>query len=76
MEIIQLLLPVALLLAGSAVAGFIWAARKGQFDDLETPAIRMLFDDEILPNPDDKTHPNTDDPDQTTDSEADSGPKT
>jgi cbb3-type cytochrome oxidase maturation protein len=24
---------------------FIWAVKKGQLDDLETPAHRMLFDD-------------------------------
>jgi len=41
-----MLLPLALLVAGIAVAAFIWAARSGQFDDLETPAVRILFDDE------------------------------
>ncbi len=46
METIFVLLPLALLVAGIAVAAFIWAARSGQFDDLETPAVRILFDDE------------------------------
>ncbi|HUU36298.1 MAG TPA: cbb3-type cytochrome oxidase assembly protein CcoS [Vicinamibacterales bacterium] len=46
METIFVLLPLALLIAASAVGAFIWAARTGQFDDLETPAVRMLFDDE------------------------------
>ena len=46
MELIFVLLPFALLFAGLALALFIWAARSGQFDDLETPAVRMLFDDE------------------------------
>lgn len=40
-----MLLPLALLLALLGVAGFIWATRSGQFDDLETPAMRMLHDD-------------------------------
>ena len=31
---------------GIAVGAFAWAARRGQFDDLETPAIRMLHDDD------------------------------
>ena len=35
-----------LLFAGIALALFVWAARSGQFDDLETPAVRILFDDE------------------------------
>jgi cbb3-type cytochrome oxidase maturation protein len=28
------------------VAAFVWAARRGQYDDLDTPALRMLNDDE------------------------------
>jgi len=45
-ETIFVLLPLALLIAAIAVGLFIWAARTGQFDDLETPAVRILFDDE------------------------------
>ena len=45
METIFVLLPLALLIAAIAVGFFIWAARSGQFDDLETPPVRMLFDD-------------------------------
>jgi len=41
-----LLLPVALVFSGVAVAVFVWAARDGQFDDLETPALRILLEDE------------------------------
>ncbi len=46
METLFVLLPLALLIAAIAVGFFIWAAKTGQFDDLETPAIRILFDDE------------------------------
>ncbi|MGE5198370.1 MAG: cbb3-type cytochrome oxidase assembly protein CcoS [Rhodospirillaceae bacterium] len=46
METIFVLLPLALLIAAIAVGLFIWAARTGQFDDLDTPAVRILFDDE------------------------------
>jgi cbb3-type cytochrome oxidase maturation protein len=45
-ETIFVLLPLALLIAAIAVGFFVWAARSGQFDDLETPAMRILFDDE------------------------------
>jgi cbb3-type cytochrome oxidase maturation protein len=45
-ETIFVLLPLALLIAAIAVGFFIWAARTGQFDDLETPPVRILFDDE------------------------------
>lgn len=46
METIFVLLPLALLIAAIAVGFFIWAAKTGQFDDLDTPAVRILFDDE------------------------------
>ena len=46
MEIIEFLIPMALLLGGFFVAGFIWMTKKGQYDDLETPGHRMLLDDE------------------------------
>jgi cbb3-type cytochrome oxidase maturation protein len=49
MEVLFILLPVAVALAAVAVGVFIWAARSGQFDDLETPGIRMLHDDEPGP---------------------------
>lgn len=60
MEILYLLLPLSLGLAIAAVAGFLWAGKKKQFDDLDTPAKRMLLDD--LPEnpktsePSNKTH--------------------
>jgi cbb3-type cytochrome oxidase maturation protein len=45
MTVLFIVLPLAVLLAGAAIAGFIWAARQGQFDDLETPAVRVAQDD-------------------------------
>ena len=49
MNVLYLLVPIALILAGVSVGAFFWAVRSGQFDDTETPAIRMLLDDEIEP---------------------------
>jgi cbb3-type cytochrome oxidase maturation protein len=45
MNILYLLIPIALLLGGSGLAAFLFAARRGQFDDLDTPAYRALLDD-------------------------------
>lgn len=45
MSVIFIVLPLALLLAVVALGAFIWAARDGQFDDLDTTSIRMLHDD-------------------------------
>ena len=47
MNIFYLLIGVSLLAALIFLGAFIWAVRSGQFDDNETPAIRMLFDDEV-----------------------------
>lgn len=46
-----LLIPVALLLGGLGLAGFLWALRSGQFDDLDGAAHRILFDDDGQPPP-------------------------
>ena len=46
MNVLYLVLPLALLFAFAAVVVFVWAVRSGQFDDLETPAVRVLHDDE------------------------------
>lgn len=45
MEILVVLLPLALLLGGVFLGFFLWAVRKGQYDDVETPRYRMLLDD-------------------------------
>ena len=45
MSVLFVALPVALALAAVAVAAFVGSVRGGQFDDLETPPVRMLFDD-------------------------------
>jgi len=46
MSVIYLALPVALLLVAVAFLAFRWSVRNGQLDDLETPAYRVLFDDD------------------------------
>ena len=46
MDILYILIPLAILLVIALVAGFLWAARSGQFDDLEGPAHRILMDED------------------------------
>jgi cbb3-type cytochrome oxidase maturation protein len=45
------LIPLSLLLLALAIGLLVWAARRGQFDDLETPAWRVLLDDDRQPPP-------------------------
>lgn len=47
MGVIVLLIAFSLLVALIFLAAFFWAVKSGQFDDPQTPSIRMLFDDEI-----------------------------
>lgn len=49
MSVIYIVLPLAILIASAAVLAFIWAVRRGEFDDLDTPAVRILFDDDDAP---------------------------
>jgi len=46
MTILLLLIPLSLLLVGIAAWAFAWAVRRGQFDDLDTPALDILGDDD------------------------------
>jgi len=50
-EILYLLIPLSLVFVALAVALFFWAVKSGQFEDLEGPAYRILFDDEPRPPP-------------------------
>ena len=53
MSILYVLIPLALLLLGLAVWAFFWAVGSGQFDDLDTPAMRVVMDDDTKPKQDD-----------------------
>ena len=50
MSILYVLIPLALLLLGVAVWAFFWAVGSGQFDDLDTPAVRIVMDDDSKPD--------------------------
>lgn len=45
MNILLFLIPVSIALMGLAVWAFVWAVRRGQFDDLDTPALDILRED-------------------------------
>jgi cbb3-type cytochrome oxidase maturation protein len=46
MSVLYIALPVALAIAGAALWAFSRAVKEGQLDDLETPAMRILHDDD------------------------------
>ncbi|MGY1426465.1 cbb3-type cytochrome oxidase assembly protein CcoS [Lysobacter sp. A289] len=46
MNILLFLIPVSMLALGLALWAFIWAVKRGQFEDLDTPALDILREDE------------------------------
>lgn len=56
MTALYFLIPLALLFAAGALAVFIVSVRKGQFDDLDTPPVRILFDDPPAPPAKETSH--------------------
>lgn len=45
MTVLLFVIPVALGLGGLGLAGFLWALRSGQYDDIEGAEYRVLHDD-------------------------------
>lgn len=45
MEVLFVLIPVSIVLAAASVVACLFAIRGGQFDDLESPPWRILFED-------------------------------
>jgi cbb3-type cytochrome oxidase maturation protein len=48
MTILYVLVPLALAIGAGAVIAFLWAVKSGQLDDLQTPALRMLTEDDAV----------------------------
>lgn len=51
MIILLMLIPLSLMLLVAAIGAFAWAVRKGQFDDMETPALDILVDEPPVRTP-------------------------
>ena len=49
MNVLFLLIPLGLVLLALAVWAFFWAVRSRQFDDLDSPGVRILLDDDSAP---------------------------
>ena len=60
MSVILILIAFSLLVAGSFLVGFLWSVKTGQYDDDVSPAVRILFDDEIVTQKEQPNSKNTD----------------
>jgi cbb3-type cytochrome oxidase maturation protein len=60
MNIMFLLIGVSLLAALVFLFLFVWAVKKGQYDDIYSPSVRILFDDNDSISKDQKSEVKTD----------------
>lgn len=56
MNILYFLIGCSVLVALIFLGAFFWALKSGQHDDVYTPSVRMLFDDEIIEDKTDNDH--------------------
>jgi len=54
MSVLFLLIIISLLLAGGFLFAFIWSVKSGQLEDDYTPSVRMLFDNNLNTNKNNK----------------------
>lgn len=58
MTVIFLLVIVGVIVAAGFLLAFVWSVKSGQYDDMTSPAVRILFDDALPGKADqDKDHP-------------------
>ncbi|WP_298929542.1 cbb3-type cytochrome oxidase assembly protein CcoS [uncultured Allomuricauda sp.] len=50
MSVIYVLLAISISVALVFFAAFVFSVKRGQYDDSYTPSVRMLFEDELLPD--------------------------
>jgi cbb3-type cytochrome oxidase maturation protein len=48
MSVIYILLSISIIVAVIFFVAFLYAVKKGQYDDSYTPSVRMLFEDELV----------------------------
>lgn len=62
MSVIYILLTISIVVAIAFFIAFIFAIRRGQYDDSYTPSVRMLFEDELVKSSSDQSiKPKTED---------------
>jgi cbb3-type cytochrome oxidase maturation protein len=57
MNILYVLIPLGLVLLAVSLWAFFWAVRQRQFDDLDSPAMQILLDDDRAPSSHRASHP-------------------
>lgn len=50
MLVLVILITISVLVAGGFLLAFLWSVKKNQYDDITTPAYRILMDDAVIKN--------------------------
>jgi cbb3-type cytochrome oxidase maturation protein len=58
MSVIYVLLTISIVVAVVFFTAFIFSVKRGQYDDSYTPSVRILFEDELVTQKDNKSLPN------------------
>ena len=58
MNSLYLLIPLGLVVLAGIIAAFFWAVGSGQFDDLDSPALSVVLDDDRRPAATSENDPN------------------
>ncbi len=51
MTVLLIMIPLSLLFVAGAIAAFFWAVNHDQFDDMDSPALLPVVDDEPIHTP-------------------------
>ena len=54
MSVIYMLLAISIIVAVIFFLAFIYSVKQGQYDDSYTPSVRILFEDELVDEPEKK----------------------
>jgi len=58
MSVIYVLLAISITVAVIFFVAFVFSVKSGQYDDTYTPSVRMLFEDEVVKDKDNKSNLN------------------
>lgn len=57
MSVLYIALPIALLLGGGGLIACLYCIRDGQYDDLDSPSVRVLVDEHRVDDPAENSDP-------------------
>jgi len=66
LSVLFVLIAVSMVVAGGFLIGFLWAVKKGQYEDHYSPSVRILFEDHEIKEQEDLKKKDTEEPEENT----------